>query len=223
MANATKAIVVKNSVEDIPQSALDAMAGTLTGLANESAAFQRRILLGGVNATSAYLAATGDLKLSREKLFTAVIGRMGDTGVSLATLRRWGTVVDVHNYFGVTASEGSASTVYKLTESGMADAKRAVLAIDPVEVNSADELVDTVVATVNALAAIEAAKPTVETSDDEGIDGGETADDVTGAPLSVGAFRESVETLLSQVSEDDRVEALKALRAIAQAGLKVNA
>jgi hypothetical protein len=175
-------------------------------------AFLSRSLVRLTTATADYLVANeGTVNekgkpISRESLFRPI----ADSGaVSMATLRRWATVADEHKRLGIPQTEATASAVYALTESGMTEARNALKAIKPEDVSDGDALVAAVSEAINSHP-----KKVQEITTGEDV-ADVTPEDVTGAPFSPDAFRESVRALLAQVSDEDQTEARKILRAFA--------
>jgi hypothetical protein len=196
----------KNIVKTIT---LDAIKGeflaTVAGMHDRSAAFQRRIVLEGVLAVRQLHAALATLpedgRPSIDKLHTDLASESGS--VSKSTLDRWGRVSKIHG--DITPSEGSASAVYAVTESGWTAARKVVSeAIESGEVSDADAIVDKVAESMNAHPRKVAAKAPAEV----------TASDVTDAPYSREAFAESVRALLDKVPDAELTGAIKSLRAL---------
>lgn len=215
----TATIVVTTDDGDVtlPAGVIDQFLTTTAENNEVTGAFARRILLSSVLNLAA-LRGGVDKEVSSEKLFKATIKEGANRGVSvvsLATLRRWEQVVKIHDQFGITPTEGSASAAYALTESGMTAAKKAVTELE--NVTNADDLVDVIVESINANPK-KAKAVTVSASDTEGSPSG--AGDVIDAPMTSAAFLASVKELFDRLPEEEKLAAAKGLRALGQESVK---
>ena len=183
-------------------TAVGAFLGTLNGMQDRTASFQRKLVLDGVVAIAKLHGAIAEIDgaPSRDALHTRIASDAGS--VSKSTLDRWGRVSDIHAQLGVKPSEGSASAVYAITEGGWTAAREAVKQLESVE--SADQLVEIVAEAMNENPRVVAAPKKKEL----------TADAVESAGYTPEAFAASVTALLDRVPEGDVPAAIKQLRAI---------
>lgn len=213
--------IVKNTAIDIPADALGNLHAALGTMAENASAFRRRTILAGVTAVGEYITATANLNISKSELFKNV--NVGELGMSRATLYRWATVAELHKHFGIDATEGSASAAYGLTESGMTAIKAAVGSLPTDSITNGDELVAAIADATESHKAIESSAPTSSLTAEDDSDSGTTVEDVTGAAVSIGAFREQVDALFARLDSADLTEARKYLKALAATPAKVKA
>lgn len=199
MATSTKTVTKSEPVI----VGLDSAALALGELRESAASFTRKTIRSCVEIVGQLTSANEGV--SHSALFKALSERTENDGygkpLSAATLHRYSKVADIHAKLGVAPSDGSASAVYSLTESGQTAARKAVESLESVE--DADALVDAVVTAINSNPkTVKAIAQTAESA--------ETAD------YTLESFTASVTELIGKAGNLDPKAVAKALRILGE-------
>lgn len=183
---------------------LDTAATALGEVREGAAAFTRKTIRTCVEIVGSLTSKNEGV--SHSALFKALSARTESDGygapLSAATLHRYSKVADIHAKLGVVPSDGSASAVYSLTESGQVAARKAVEALESVD--DADSLVDAVVTAINA-------NPRKVAKAIE-----QSAESVEGAEYTLDSFSQSVTDLIERAGNLDPKAVAKALRILSE-------